>query len=153
VWPCPQRDDHDWKPRSNAQDKLYFVDPLIANLTHLRNADWASCEPTALVEQQIGMAIRRRIETNTPGRWAEHDQVFYLRTPTRKEVDFISKYLDRVAIEGKYTQSGKWAGEARTVNASSFKGLLATKNVLDTAAENDHAWAVPAALLAYLIDS
>ncbi len=140
-------------PRQRAQDKIYFVDPLVANITHLRNESWSPCEPTALVEQQLGMALRRRIEASNPGRWAEHDQVFYVRTPARKEIDFVSKHLGPVAIEGKYVQSGSWAGEARTVNASAFSGILATRNVLDTDAEGDNVWAVPAAMLAYLIDT
>lgn len=152
LWPCSQRADGGWAPRERAQDKLYFIDPVVSNLTHLRNGDWAPCEPTALVEQQLGMALRRHIEARFPGRWAEHDQLFYYRTPARKEVDFVGRLMDRVAIEGKYTQSGSWVGEARTVDASSFDGIVATRNVLDTTRDG-RSWAIPAAFIAYLIDT
>lgn len=96
------------------------------------------------------MAIRRRVLSEKPNA-ANDEFVFHVRTPSRKEIDFVSESLGSVALEGKYCQDGAWRGEAATVNASQWDGILATRNVLDVS--GDHAWAVPAGILAYLLDT
>lgn len=78
--------------------------------------------------------------------------LFHFRTPARKEIDFVSEHLAGVAVESKYVEGGKWVSEARTVEASEWRGIVATKNVLDLRSDTE-AWAVPAAALAYLLDS
>ncbi|HTW98561.1 MAG TPA: hypothetical protein VMD59_07280 [Acidimicrobiales bacterium] len=84
--------------------------------------------------------------------WDGEQTVFHLRTPARKEIDFVSAALQGVALEGKYTEGGRWRGEAATVDASAFDGVLVTRNVLDCN-EQQRAWAVPAGILAYLLDT
>ncbi len=106
LWQCPQRSQDSPTPRRGSMNKLYFVDPVSASLASLRNSAYLAPDPTMLVEQQLGMALRRRIEANSPGRWAE-----------------------------------------------GFAGILATRNVLDTSGPQPRAWAVPAAMLAFLIDT
>ena len=151
IWHCPQKDDSTWTPRERAQDKVYAIDPLVARLAHLRNPERADIDPTVLAEMQIGTAIHRAAyAAGTP--WADDSFLFHARTPSRKEIDFVAEPLAGVAIEGKYVSSGRWAGEAATVNASEWNGILTTRDVLDTTSERD-AWAVPAAFLAYLIDT
>ena len=150
VWHCPQKAEKTWTPREKTQDKVYAVDPLVARLAHLRNPQRADVDPTVLTEMQIGMTIHRHAyKAGTP--WADETFLFHARTPTRKEIDFVSDHLGGVAIEGKYTDRGKWVGEAATVNASQWDGILATRSVLDTT--SNAAWAVPAAFLGYLLDS
>lgn len=151
VWNCPQAGDTSWIPRHGSMSKLYFVDPLHAALANNRNAGYTKPDLTAVVEQQLGMALRRRLDLSAPGRWAEHDQILHVRTATRKEIDFVGPDLGQIAIESKYTESGAWRGEAATVIASEYFGILATRNVLNT--QQGDAWAVPAAMLAYLIDT
>lgn len=93
------------------------------------------------------------VEAVAPAAFAAFDQVLYERTPTRTEIDFVGPRLSPIAIEAKYSDTGGWAGEAATVNASEHHGLLATRGVLDTTATAPGtAWAVPAAFLAYSID-
>jgi predicted AAA+ superfamily ATPase len=151
MWPCPA--SVDLLPAWRSQSKRYFVDPLFARLAHLRNAAFPAPDSTVLTEQQLGMALLRAAEAATPGVFPSFDQVMYERTPTRKEIDFVGPGLSPVAIEGKYTDTGRWVGEAATVNASRYAGILATRGTLDTSATSpDRAWAVPAALLAYTID-
>lgn len=150
LWQCPQRDNTAWKAKQRAQDKVYAVDPVIARLAHLRNSSRADIDPTALAEMQLGNAIRRRVVTDSP-EYLTDDFVFHVRTPTRKEIDFVSERLGGVALEGKYTE-GAWRSEAATVNASAWDGVLVTRNVLDTT-EADRAWAVPAGILGYLLDT
>ena len=77
--------------------------------------------------------------------------LFYVRTPTRKEIDSVSEYLAGTAIEGKYCEDGGWKGEAATVDVSEWNGILVTRNVLDTSSQD--ALAVPAGLLCYLLDT
>lgn len=151
LWTCPQKDEKAWVAKERTQDKIYAVDPLVARMAHLRNPERHDIDPTALTEMQLGNAVRRRIlaeATRTPS-----DRfLFHARTPTRKEIDFVSEHLGGVAIEGKYTE-GAWRSSAATVEASPWSGLLATRNVLDTPTGKDATWAVPAGMLAYVLDS
>jgi len=151
LWRCPQRADAAWLARDRAQDKLYAIDPLIARLPHLRNSARPDIDPTALTEMQIGLALRRRVLTERPG--ADNDEfLFHVRTPARKEIDFVAEDLGSVAIEGKYIEGGNWRSEAATVTASSWDGILVTRNVLETP-QDSSAWAVPAAILGFLLDT
>ena len=154
LWECQRVEESGgsptWTPVPGAQRKLYATDPVLARLPHLRNSRWSDPDITALTEMQIGMAIRRRILTNRTA-LAPDESVFYYRTPSRKEVDFVSEYLGKSAIEGKYVERGSWASEAATVNASPWRGILVTRNVLDVAGRD--AWAVPAGTLAFVIDN
>ncbi len=150
-WGCPQRDEKGWLALERGQEKFYASDPLLARLMHLRNEARPDIDPTVLTEMQIGMALRRRQATDGAS-WTGEDRLFYWRTPTRKEIDFISEDLSGAAIEGKYTETDRWRGDSATLNASEWKGILATRNVLDMT-QRDKAWAVPAAFLAYLIDT
>lgn len=154
LWRCPQKDDASWRPLPHSFPKLYFTDPLITALAHIRRPDaWLPPDLTAIAEQQIGLACRREAERCNPGSWAADDRLFYQRTPTRKEIDFVGRDLDPVAIEGKYVEDGGWSSEARTVEAAGYKGILTTRNVLNCPTSTGSAWAIPAAFVAYLIDT
>jgi predicted AAA+ superfamily ATPase len=156
LWHCPQRAEHGWVARERSQSKIYAVDPLIARLPHLRSPERRDIDPTALTEMQIGNAIRRRLLAAPGSMSTPVDRfLFHVRTPSRKEVDFVGEGIGEVAIEGKYTE-GSWKAEAATVNASAWAGILVTRNVLDIPSDEDdpgQAWAVPAGLLAYLLDT
>jgi predicted AAA+ superfamily ATPase len=150
IWFCPQKAPKSWTPREKSQDKVYAVDPVIARLAHLRNPARTDIDPTVLTEMLLGMTVHRHAyQAGTP--WADESFLFHARTPARKEIDFVSDRLGGVALEGKYTDGAKWRGEAATVNASEWDGILATRSVLDT--ESNLAWAVPAAFLGYLLDT
>jgi len=151
VWNCPQKEEKSWTPMERAQDKVYAIDPLVARLAHLRSPERADVDPTVLTEMLLGMAIHRAAYASGTA-WADDQFLFHARTPSRKEIDFVAQALAGVALEGKYSDTGRWVGEARTVNSSQWAGILATRSVLDTSATAD-AWAVPAAFLAYLLDS
>lgn len=151
LWACPQKAERGWVPRERAPDELYAIDPLVARLAHLRNPARPDIDIAALAEMQVGMALRRAIAvTGRP--WTGEEPVFYVRTPNRKEIDFASEAFAGTAVEGKYIESGKWRGEAVTVDASGLAGVLTTRNVLD-GTNSDEAWAVPAAILTALIDT
>ncbi|MGH9089902.1 MAG: AAA family ATPase [Acidimicrobiales bacterium] len=150
LWDCPRKADRTWTARLRAQDKLYAVDPLVARLPHLRNAAQPDLDPTSLAEMQIGMCLQRAA-CAAGVRWGDDHFLFYVRTPSRKEIDFVGEPLAGVALEGKYTEGGRWKGDAATVEASEWDGILLTRNVLDAAGSG--AWAVPAGLFAYLVDT
>lgn len=119
-------------------------------IRHLRNPERADIDPTVLTEMQLGMAIHRHIAATTPT-MLNDDFLFHVRTPARKEIDFVANQLAGTAIEGKYSEDGRWRSEAKTVDASEWDGILCTRNVLDT--NGDGAWAVPASFIAYAIDT
>jgi predicted AAA+ superfamily ATPase len=150
LWHCPQKDENQWTPRLRAQDKLYAIDPLIAHLPHLRKSGRPDIDPTVLTEMQVGMAVNRRVRVQTV-RITNDQFLFYFKTPTRKEIDFVSEVFAGVALEVKYIEAEQWNSEAATVNASNWHGLLVTRNVLG--AKVDSAWAVPAGIICYLMDT
>ncbi len=150
LWRCPQRTDGKWLARGRAQDKVYAIDPLIARLAHLRSDARADIDPTVLTEMQLGMALRRGILASNPGA-ASDDFLFHVRTPARKEIDFVAEALAGAAVEAKFCEDGGWHSEAATVNASEWDGVLCTRNVLDL--DTSRAWAVPACVFAFLLDT
>lgn len=151
LWACPQKDPKTWTARDRAQVKVYATDPLLADLPHRRNPSRQQVDLTALTEMQLGNAVRRRVFADTAHGLTDHF-LFHVRTPTRKEIDFVSEHLGGVAIEGKYTE-GAWRAEAATVEASQWTGIFATRNILEMPDAPDAAWAVPAGILAYLLDT
>lgn len=151
LWECPQL-DKEWVGRERAQDKIYPVDPLIGRLAHLRSDSRSDLDLTVLTESQVGMALRRGALASGHT-WTDDRPLYYLRTATRKEVDFVGESLGGAAVEGKYVEGGSWAREAATVQASGYRGVLTTRNVLDLAGGPKGAWAVPAAVLAVLLDA
>jgi hypothetical protein len=59
-----------------ARSKVYFADPLIARLAHLRNPQAvAAPDPTKLSEQQIGLSIVRQRESVERGSYVRFESV------------------------------------------------------------------------------
>lgn len=151
LWRCPKKKmGVAWIPMPKARAKIYAIDPIIARLAHLRNPNYPDIDITVISEMQIGMAVKRRVIRNG-GSAAQEDSIFYFTSSTRKEIDFVAECLGPTALEGKYTENDLWSQEAGTVNASIWKGILLTRNVLDTSSRD--AWAVPASVLCYLLDT
>jgi hypothetical protein len=98
-----------------------------------------------------GTAIRRAAG-DLGQAWAGDEFLFHHRTPARKEIDFVSELLGDAAIEAKFIEDSSWHAEAATVEASGWRGILVTRNVMDTR-DADRAWAVPGGVLGYLLDS
>ena len=129
LWPCHREDG--LRPKLGAQAKLYFTDPVYARLAPNPGFDLPR-----LSQQQLGMALLRASERAGPGAHVEFDRVLHHRTRTRKEIDFVGPGFGGVSIESK---------------ASPWRGIIATRSELDLA--DPDVVAVPAALLAWLIDS
>lgn len=147
AWPCFLEDRG--APKLRAQHKGYFLDPALARLAAVR-ADRANVPPdlTLLSEQQLGVTLARRFEHDDPGSFLRFDSVMFARTSTKAEVDFVCSG-EAVPIESKYVD-GTWKRAAQTLRARFGRGIVATRSVL---ALDGDVWAVPAPLVALLIDT
>ena len=143
VWPCYQKDA--LRPKLNAQAKFYFTDPVYARL----EVDVAP-DASALSEQQLGMALWRSLERERAGSYLGFDRVLYHRSRTRREIDFVGPDLGEWAVESKYVD-GRWRRDAQTRRASGWRGIVATPSELNL--DDPDVAAIPAALLAWLLDS
>jgi len=148
VWPCFQNDGAD-RPRLRAQRKVYFFDPLHAQLASLRSEGVAPPDYTVLTEQQLGVTLLRAHEGESPGTLTEYDTLLYRTTPTRKEIDFTGSWLAGLPYEGKYIEGDTWLRDAQTIESAYGKGILATRTVVDRQRD---LLAVPASMLALLLD-
>ena len=144
TWRCHQADPHG-RPSTGAQRKVYFVDPLIARLPGRRHAAYRPPDVTKLSEQQLGLALALAAADGRADRFVAGEAVMYERTATGKEIDFVG--ARQVPIESKYVEHN-WKGAARTIAAAHGRGILATRNLLDT---DGDIWAVPACTLAWLL--
>ena len=153
VWPCYR--ERDLRPRPGAQPKLYFSDPVYTQLLDaspgILPMDMTP-EPdlARLSQQQLGMALMRAGERAGPGSLTAFDRVLHHRTATRREIDFVGPAFGGLAFESKYVD-GKWRRDVPTLKASAWQGVVATRSELDV--DGRDVVAVPAGLLAWLIDS
>ena len=96
------------------------------------------------------MALWRSLERERPGSYVESDRVLFHRTRTRREIDFVGPGFGGCAIESKYVD-GRWRRDAQTLQASRWRGILATRTELNL--DDPEVAAIPTAMLAWLIDS
>jgi len=149
AWRCHRIGDR--LPNLRAQEKVYFVDPLIARLPHLRDDRRAEPDDSRLTEQQLGLSLLRSSGDQGPGTLLEASTVMYERTPSRAEIDFVGPDLGS-AFEAKYVD-GPWRRGARTLRAQRNGGILATRTVLELEGREGEnpVWAVPAGILGWLL--
>lgn len=149
AWRCHRIGDR--LPNLRAQEKVYFVDPLVARLAHLKDARRGEPDDSRLTEQQLGLSLLRASDDRGPGALLEASTVMYERTPSRGEIDFVGPDLG-VAFEAKYVD-GPWRRGARTLRARRNGGILATRTVLELEGLEGESpvWAVPAGILGWLL--
>ena len=144
VWPCYKEEG--LRPQLKAQKKIYFTDPVYRLLTP-RQVDLS-----VLSEQQLGLALLRSQERENPGSFIHCESVLHHRTKANREIDFVGPHFGGIAIESKYVDDGPWRNaEGRTLKASPWSGVLATRNLQDL--RKSDALAVPAAMIAWLLDT
>ena len=144
AWPCyPERD---LRPLLRAQPKTYFTDPVYA---HLSPHSGVSVDRGQLSEQQLGMTLVRSFARHDPGGYLDFDSVLHHRTRSRREIDFVGREFGDIAVESKYVDGDRWRRDARTLRASRWRGIMATRGALDL--RDPDLLAVPAGLLAWLI--
>jgi predicted AAA+ superfamily ATPase len=146
AWRCHRIGDG--RPDTAAQRKLYFVDPLVAQLAHRRNAGFPAPNTAKLTQQQIGLALARAVSLHAPAAFVQTDKVMYERTVTGAEIDFVGPDLE-IPFECKYTD-GSWRKEALTIKSRHGRGVMVTRSPLLTGAD-EPIWAIPAGMLAWLL--
>jgi len=140
------------RPDTAAQRKLYFVDPLLAQLAHRHNPDFPAPDTTKLTQQQVGLALARAVSLHAPVSFVQTDRVMYERTNTRAEIDFVGPALE-ISFECKYTD-GNWRRESLTMTARHGRGVMVTRMVTRSplrTGPDEPIWAIPAAILARLL--
>lgn len=148
VWPVYREDG--LRPRLRAQEKVYFTDPAYAQIGE---GHAHAIDETALSEQQLAMALLRSSLRDGHGAHMDFDRVLHHRSATGAEIDFVGPGFGGLAIESKYVD-GRWRRTAgRTLAASRWRGLVATRTELDLDAPDGEVAAAPAAMLAWLIDA
>ncbi len=73
------------------------------------------------------------------------DEVMYERTSTA-EIDFVGSTIG-VPFESRYVERG-WKSGSRALAARYGRGIVATRNVLDT---DGDIWALPTSVLVWLL--
>jgi uncharacterized protein len=146
AWRCHRI--RDGRPNTAAQRKLYFVDPLVAQLAHRRNPRLPAPGSAELTQQQVGLALARAVSLHAPAAFVQADKVMYERTDTGAEIDFVGPDLE-VPFECKYTD-GNWRREALTMRARHGRGVMVTRSPLLTGT-NEPIWAIPAGMLVWLL--
>jgi len=149
VWRCHRIGGR--LPNLRTQEKVYFVDPLIARLPHLRDDRRRDLDDSRLTEQQLGALLLRAAADRGPNALLGASTVMYERTPSATEVDFVGPDLG-VAFESKYVD-GPWRRVAQTLRARHRGGILATRAVLEleNRSGKDPVWAVPTGILGWLL--
>lgn len=148
AWRCHRL--RDGRPNTAAQRKLYFVDPLVAQLSHRRNPSFPEPDISQLCEQQIGLALARSVSFARPAAFVQSDCVMYERTETDSEIDFVGPELG-VPFECKYTD-GTWRRAAQAMRARYGRGVMVTRSPL-LVGGREPVWAVPAGVVAWLLGS
>ena len=141
-------------PLSRGRSKLYLVDPLLALLPAALEPGMAVADATQRSEAALALALARRVERLHPGRLLEGRAIGYARTTSGREVDLAPMPIrvadaaaTTVPLESKWV-SGGWRREALVMENRYDRGVLATKDILDT---SHPVWALPAPLLALLL--
>ncbi|MDT8369698.1 MAG: AAA family ATPase [Longimicrobiales bacterium] len=134
-------------PRPQSQAKWYFTDPRLARLASEFGAG-SPPDRTVLSEQQLAVALLRALENESPGAAVRHDSLLYYRSRTRAEIDFVSPAFPDSCVESKFVDRG-WGRAFQTIEASGRRtGIVATRSGTE---KHDGGWALPAALVAFLL--
>jgi len=144
VWPCFR--EQGLQPKLRAQKRIYFTDPVYRLLT-TRPIDLS-----VMSEQQLGMALLRSLERESPGSYIHFGGVLHHRTNSDREIDFVGPDFGGVAFESKYVDEGPWRNSVgRTLQASPWSGIVATRSLLDLGEPST--LAIPSGMIAWLLDT
>ncbi len=147
--------DDSGQPKPNSQPKQYLVDPILARLPLLLEPGFHAPDATKLTEMVLAITIARAIDAIHPGRLLEGRAVGFIRTSSGNEVDFAPVPIrvggadtSTVPMESKWVNQG-WRREALVIEGKYQRGIVATKDILDT--EGHPVWAIPAPVVALLL--
>lgn len=134
-------------PDLRKQRKVYPVDPFIAHLPSRRLSGARPPTMGQLAEAATALAIFRAVEGDAVDGFGRPSHVFFFRTPSGGEVDFLV-LPGAWAAESKYIDSPS-AREARAMAANFGRGLLLTRGGIDLQPDIT---ILPSAIFAWLLD-
>ncbi len=129
------------------QRKVYPIDPFLAHLPSRHSPGAYEPDATRLAEAALASAIFRAVEGDAVDRFGQPGRLFFYRTPSGAEVDFVVPPIPR-AVESKYVDAAS-TREARTMAANFGGGLLVTRGAIDI---QPGITILPAALFTWLLD-
>jgi predicted AAA+ superfamily ATPase len=146
-------------PDVRRQRKVYPVDPFLAHLPSRRARGAYDPEPSRLAEAALAAAIFRAVEGDAVDRFGEPEGLFYFRSASGTEVDFVVPTFDGTtpgagrayAAESKYVDAVT-ANDSKAMLANFGGGLLLTRGAIDLEQHMPDVKVIPAALFAWLLD-
>lgn len=134
-------------PKPRSQSKWYFTDPALTRLAAGRGAGRAP-DLSALSEQQLALALLRRLERDSPGAAIHHDRLLYYRSSSGAEIDFVARDFADTCVESKYVDD-RWGHAFKAIAASGRSvGIVATRS---GARAHEDGWTLPAGVVTYLL--
>lgn len=114
-------------PVEGGQDKLYSIDPLVSRLPSLRDNRIEAPDSTKMSEvlDEAALLVQRNPDSGS-------------------EIDFVGPFAP-TPIESKYV-SQKWKRERKALSNVYGRGLIVTRDVLDT---SEDVWAIPSGAFAW----
>lgn len=134
-------------PDVRKQRKVYPIDPLIVRLPARRSPGAFEPSISQVAEAALAVAIFRAVEGDTFDRFGRPGQLFFHRTSSGGEVDFVV-LPGPLAAESKYIDSAS-TRETRAMVSNFGGGLLLTRSAIDL---RPGVTIMPAALFAWLLD-
>jgi len=134
-------------PDVRAQRKVYPIDPLLARLPARRSPSAYEPDASRVAEAVLANAIFRAVEGDAVDRFSQPEKLFFYRTPSRSEVDYIV-FPELRAAESKYVDAVS-SRESQAMVTNFGGGLLLTRGAIDIRPD---VTVIPAALFAWLLD-
>ncbi|MFN8526849.1 MAG: ATP-binding protein [Chloroflexota bacterium] len=134
------------RPDTRRQRKAYPVDPLVIRVASHRLASDREVPLSQMAEAAIGTAIFRSLEEHQTDRFERPSRLFFYRTSSGGEVDFMVQ-PGRRAVESKYVDSPT-TRESRAMVANFDGGLLLTRAAVDL---DPRVTIIPASIFCWLL--
>lgn len=133
-------------PDARKQRKVYPIDPFLARLPSRHSVGAFEPDASRVAEAALAVAIFRSVEGHAVDRFGRPGRLFYYRTSTGGEVDYLV-LPDRLAAESKYVDAVTQR-ESRAMVANFSGGLLLTRSAIDL---KPGVTAIPASLFCWLL--
>ena len=150
TWPLHQATvgrEGTLRPHPQSQSKVYFTDPAYFRLGTLN----AALDMTKATEQQLGVALSRSFERHDGGSYLMFDRLMFGRTASGAEIDFVGPGLGDWVVESKFSENVRLGRVGQTIRSTTRPGIVVTADMIDLS--NPNLLAIPAGVLAYLIDN